>query len=113
MRVATGYEIDSIHLRCNLTVANPALPGVGVVTKVRHPHNQRAVFYLAQGFHHIPRRLHRIVILHTFEICRRDQIVRAHTHPDEADTHATNHTYRVRLYNTLEPRTDYILVTEH
>src|SRR6185503_10524962 len=102
MRMSAGDEVDAIHLRSNLAVPYGAIPGVCVISQMRHANHNRTTFALAQNFHYVARRFDRIIIFHTFEIFRRDQIVGAYAQAKEPDAHATNHAYNVRPYAALE-----------
>ncbi len=60
--------------------------------------------------HHFPRRLYRIVILHAFEIFRRDQILRTDAHTKKSNAHTAEHAHRIRLHAALERRPAHVVV---
>ena len=110
VRVTAGDKIDPGDLRGHLGISNLAVFRIRVIAKVRHADHQLALFLLAQQTHHAATHLHRIEILNTFEIFRRNQIVRTDSQAKKSDAHIPKRAHNIWLDARFQRRSAKIVI---
>src|SRR5438067_3426887 len=110
VRVAAGDEVNAVHLRSDLCVADFVVPRIRVIAEMRHTDDQLTLLLFAQQTHDAARHLHRVYVLHALKILRRDQIVGTDSQSEESDAHTAQRPHCIRFDARFQHSAAHVVV---